>query len=215
MLQKTKSGLRVSPHNKAMPEFFLYGQTIQPIALQMTGPYELISFQLYPFVLKSFFGVSPATINDGCYDLSLIKDPDIGAFIKKISKFTDVEEKIEQICHLLDEFFNARRQSLDYKMLQVLQGIIQSKGLDDIAEIAERLKVNVRTLQRRFLAETGLTPKQFAKIIQFQSSLQQLSIKDHTQLSDIVFENGYSDQSHFIKVFKAFTGKTPGTFKVK
>ena len=75
------------------------------------------------------------------------------------------------------------------------------------------LKLNERTLERRFLNEVGLSPKQFSKIIQFQLSLEQLTLKDFTKLTDIVYENGFADQSHFIKVFKAFTGKTPKTFK--
>jgi AraC-like DNA-binding protein len=28
----------------------------------------------------------------------------------------------------------------------------------------------------------------------------------------VVYQNGYADQSHFIRVFKSFTGKTPGQF---
>src|SRR6478609_7844736 len=59
MFQKTENGLIVRPHNKVMPEIFVYGQTIQPIELEINGPYSIIVFQLYPFVLKSFFNVDP------------------------------------------------------------------------------------------------------------------------------------------------------------
>jgi len=52
-------------------------------------------------------------------------------------------------------------------------------------------------------------------IIQFQNSLTQLTIKDYTILTDVVYNNGYADQSHFIRVFKSFTGKTPKNFAKK
>ncbi|MDX2174185.1 MAG: DUF6597 domain-containing transcriptional factor [Bacteroidota bacterium] len=67
---ETKNGLLVMPHNKVMPDFFLYGQTIVPIELHMTGSYKLIVFQLHPFVLKSFFNVNPNELNDNCYDIT-------------------------------------------------------------------------------------------------------------------------------------------------
>ncbi|WP_373564673.1 helix-turn-helix domain-containing protein [Sphingobacterium sp. E70] len=72
--------------------------------------------------------------------------------------------------------------------------------------------MHIRTLERRFLRETGISAKQFAKIVQFQSSLTQLTTNDFREISEIVYTNGFSDQSHFIRVFKAFTGVTPHTF---
>jgi len=43
--------------------------------------------------------------------------------------------------------------------------------------------------------------------------MEQLTQKNFTKLTDIVYKNGYADQSHFVKVFKSFTGKTPKAFK--
>src|SRR5690606_37219052 len=91
--------------------------------------------------------------------------------------------------------------------------IIDAKGQESIGAIAEKSNLNIRTFERRFRCETGLSPKQFAKIIQFQTSMEQLTVKDYSKLTDIVYQNGFADQSHFIRVFKAFTGKTPKAFK--
>ena len=59
------------------------------------------------------------------------------------------------------------------------------------------------------VTSTYLAPKHFSKIIQFQVSLNQLQANDYSKLSDIVYDNGFADQSHFIRVIKAYTGKTP------
>jgi len=69
MFQQTENGLYVLPHDKKMPSLFLYGQTIQPVELMMEGNYNLICFQLYPFVINSFFNLKAKDINDDCYDL--------------------------------------------------------------------------------------------------------------------------------------------------
>lgn len=69
IFQQTDNGLIINPHDKTMPEIFLYGQTIAPVELKTSGAHQLIIFQLYPFVLRSFFNIVPQSINDNCYSL--------------------------------------------------------------------------------------------------------------------------------------------------
>src|ERR1700710_1111343 len=68
MYQITTDGLFVSPQNKQLPVFFLYGQTIHPIELSMQGPYRLIAFQLFPNSVGQLLEIQPKEINDGCFD---------------------------------------------------------------------------------------------------------------------------------------------------
>lgn len=213
MFQKTDNGLTVRPHNKVMPEIFLYGQTIKPIELEIWGAYVIIIFQLYPFVLRTFFEVTPQSINDNCYYLDDTMGLNIDDLTNKLLNCQTLQHRIDILSSLLLFYFEKKKQNLDFKIRQAIEVIMVSKGQDSIQSIAEKLDLNIRTFERRFLNETGLPPKQFAKIIQFQASLNQLTIKDYTKLTDIVYENGFSDQSHFIRVFKAFTGKTPKAFR--
>jgi AraC-like DNA-binding protein len=138
---------------------------------------------------------------------------DINSFTNQLQSYKKVQQKINAIADLLVLFFERQKQNLDYKIKQAIESIIRTKGQENIGLLAEKLKLNIRTFERRFVNETGLPPKQFAKIIQFQASLEQLTVADFTKLTDIVYHNGFSDQSHFIRVFKAFTGKTPKAFK--
>ena len=211
MFQDTENGLLVSPHNKQMPLLFLYGQTIKPIELVIEGTYKLIIFQLYPFVLKSFFNVTAKDINDGCYDLQQIENGN--KIIQQLTQNTKLEKRIENLSSLLLNIFKTKRETLDLQIRQTIQTIIDNKGQISIKEICNKVHITERTFERRFVKEVGISAKQFSTIIQFQLSLQQLTLKDFTKLTDIVYCNGYADQSHFIKVFKAFTGKTPKAFK--
>lgn len=61
-----------------------------------------------------------------------------------------------------------------------------------------------------FKKQVGATPKHFQRINRFNRVLHQL----HTQApkpdwSDLVFENNYFDQAHFIKEFRQFSGGSP------
>ncbi len=211
IFQDTENGLLVIPHNKQMPLLFLYGQTIKPIELVIKGKYKLIIFQLYPFVLESFFNVSAKDINDGCHDLQQLNNGE--NIIKQLAENTSCEKRIEILAAFLFDIFQTRKEMLDFQIRQAIQIIIDNKGQISIGHICNQLHITERTFERRFVKEVGIAAKQFSTIIQFQLSLQQLTLKDFTKLTDIVYKNGYADQSYFIKVFKAFTGKTPKAFK--
>jgi AraC-like DNA-binding protein len=207
----TENGLLVNPHNKQMPILFLYGQTIKPIELVLKGSYKLIVFQLHPFVLKSFFNVTAKEINDDCYDLQQLENAD--KLIQNLSQSSKCENRIEILSFFLADIFKTKKETLDLQIRQAIHTIIEKKGQNSIKEVSAKVHLTERTFERRFFNVVGLTAKQFSKIIQFQLSLEQLTVKDYTKLTDIVYANGFADQSHFIKVFKAFTGKTPLAFK--
>ena len=207
--------LVVYPHNKKMTTFFLYGQTLHPMELVFDGSYKMVVFQFYPFIIKKFFNIEPQSINDGCYDLEQSKNIETETLVKQLQTSSTSEDWVALISNFLYSIFQTKRQLLDEKLKQALQLMADNKGQQTIKDLCSKLKINERTFERRFLSETGILPKHFAKILQFQSSLEQLSVKDYNKLTDIVYENGYADQSHFIKVFKAFTGKTPQKFSKK
>ncbi len=210
MFQETENGLHVMPHNKAMPRLFLYGQTIKPIELMMEGRYRLIIFQLYPFVLKSFFEVAAKDLNDGCYDLEGREDGDVQ--VQRLLQYDEIGARITIISNYLRDIFQAKKASLDFAIRGAILRIVDSKGQMPIAQLCDELHLTERTLERRFLDVVGISAKQFSRIIQFQESLEQLTRKEYSKLADIVYAHGYADQSHFIRVFKAFTGKTPKKF---
>ncbi|WP_291100112.1 MULTISPECIES: AraC family transcriptional regulator [unclassified Empedobacter] len=212
MFQESNLTLSVLPHNKKMPTLFLYGQTITPITLEINSPYQIIIFQFYPFVLRAFWDITPESINDNCYFLDNSSNQSHHKLVENLINAKSIEERIHLISNLLIDYFEKKKVNLDLSIRNAIVKIITEKGQIQINSIAQSESLNIRTFERRFLKETGLSAKQFSKIIQFQSSLQQLTAKDYKKLTDIVYENGFSDQSHFIRVFKAFTGKTPKKF---
>jgi AraC-like DNA-binding protein len=89
---------------------------------------------------------------------------------------------------------------------------MQFKGCVSLFKIQTDLNLSERTFERRFEQQVGLSPRLLASISQFQTSLQQLKEGKFTKLSDIAYDNGYADQSHFIRSFKKFTNLSPLQF---
>jgi AraC-like DNA-binding protein len=90
--------------------------------------------------------------------------------------------------------------------------INQTQGQINAASLSEKLCVTTKTLERKFAALVGKTPKQFIKIVRFQNIINAFSIKNSNTLTEIAYSNGYFDQAHFIKDFKTFSGYTPKDF---
>lgn len=212
MYFESEKGLLVSPHDKQMPAFFIYGQTLEPLQLVFDTSFRMIVFQFYPFILRSFFGIDPKSINDNCYNLLELQDPAILATVARLEKGAPDAQWTAAITDYLLTVFAEKQQRLDSDIRNGIVMITENRGQVAIADMCEKIGVNQRTFERRFAIETGLLPKQFAQIIQFYASLEQITGKDYDKLTDIVYENGFSDQSHFIKVFKAYTGMTPKAF---
>jgi AraC-like DNA-binding protein len=66
-----------------------------------------------------------------------------------------------------------------------------------------------RSLERKFRQHIGISPKLFSRINRFQEAFRLLKNNNYIKLSDIAFDAGYTDQSHFIREFKEFTGFAP------
>jgi AraC-like DNA-binding protein len=69
-----------------------------------------------------------------------------------------------------------------------------------------------RTFERMFEREIGISPVLFRRISQFSKAFRQVNERTLPDLSTITYRNGYTDQSHFIRAFKEFTGFTPSAY---
>ncbi|MCD7866045.1 MAG: AraC family transcriptional regulator, partial [Clostridiales bacterium] len=79
----------------------------------------------------------------------------------------------------------------------------------NIAEIAKTMRYSQKYMDRVFRAETGLTMKKYASIIQIQTAIRYLQ---EGRIDDVYEGLGYYDQSYFIREFKKNTSVTPGQF---
>ena len=80
------------------------------------------------------------------------------------------------------------------------------QGEPSLAQLADRLHLSTRTLQRR-LAHYQLSFQQLLDDVRQQ--LCQQYLQQHVSLSDIAQLIGYSDQSAFTRAYKRWTGTTP------
>jgi AraC-like DNA-binding protein len=70
---------------------------------------------------------------------------------------------------------------------------------------------------RRFIAlfrrAVGLTPKVYCRVLRFQKVLKQVAAEPSASLVDLAIDSGYSDQPHFTREFRGFTGMSPEQYR--
>lgn len=201
------------PGNKKLSDFYLYGQTIEPIILSTKGPFKLYCMRLFPFTARILLGVDAKVLNDDCYDLRLVANINTDETVEKLFRTEDENKILEILADYFNELLQEASVNPDYRIKLAINLILKTSGTVSIKELRTRLSVAERTLERQFVKEIGVTPKQFAKIIQFSSSMKQLTEADYVNLTDVSYDSGFADQSHFIRSFKRYTGKTPKEFQ--
>lgn len=79
-----------------------------------------------------------------------------------------------------------------------------------VAAVADQCGMTARRFGRRFRAETGMTPKLFARVRRFQRLLAALpQAGEEPSWAGMAVRYGYYDQAHLIHDFRAFTATTP------
>jgi len=86
---------------------------------------------------------------------------------------------------------------------------IHSDAAFPLSNLSRDLFFSPRHLRRVFSLNTGVPLKAYQQIIRFSHCIQQLEQRKDLRIQDVAFQNGFSDQTHFNKEFKLFTGLTP------
>ncbi|TGL87171.1 AraC family transcriptional regulator [Leptospira congkakensis] len=202
----------VGSESKVMDPVFVYGQTIEPIRIQMEGPFFFVMIQLFPAVVEESLGIPVVELTNSCFTIpqsDWISEPNFKLSREKFSSSLAIDALMTFIMKKGSKF------RPDPILHLCIEEILEEKGNCEIGKLSKKLGLSERTLQRRFQNYVGLTPKQFSSIIRFQSSLNELNGEAKSKLTDIAYVSGYADQSHFIRQFKSFTKQKPFRFREK
>ncbi|WP_108929843.1 helix-turn-helix domain-containing protein [Leptospira johnsonii] len=114
-----------------------------------------------------------------------------------LSDFEGFSQKIsELLVSRIDSNFDDRKQRL-------FQLIYDSNGTMPVKLMADKVFWSSRQINRYFKQKFGLSLKEYCKVIRFKSSLS------HIKLGKLFPELDFSDQSHFIREIKKYSGTNP------
>ena len=113
------------------------------------------------------------------------------------------------------EFLGAQEKEVSHTIARVQQYINASLHQEMSREdIAEHVYLNPAYLSRLFRKETGLSLTDYTASLRIQKAKLELLDTNH-RVSDVAMSVGYSNFSHFTKLFKKTTGLTPQEYRKK
>jgi AraC-like DNA-binding protein len=97
------------------------------------------------------------------------------------------------------------------ELKQIIQDQIDSNV--NLTEISRSLDINPSYLSREFSKHfNNLSFGEYIRKLRIEKAIE-LMQQDKYSLTEVAYLTGFSDQSHFTRIFKAHTGKSPSAYK--
>lgn len=194
------------------PRALVLGQTIEPFYIEPTGYVNTFAVRFYPYGFANLITTPIKNLANKETRIGLLFEEKTAEELEqKIIQAKDTKERIEIIeTFLLKKFKN--KGTIDSIVKSTVDTILSTKGNTSINAILKETLSKRRQLERKFVKQIGISPKQLSKVIRLQTALKLLLNKQTENLTQIAYESEYYDQAHFNRDFKEFTGINPKEF---
>lgn len=188
------------------PQFAVSGQVNFPATLQSTDDTEMIVVVFKPHAAM-LFDIPVSAFYNSEIDGYGLGDSCLNDLARRVLDADSAEDGIDTIERWLVLRLNERR-TYDFKRIGASLDMLFADCRTTVRDMAEAACLGKRQFERVFFNSVGMMPKEYARIARFQKSLwlMQLGKRDYM---DIAFNSGYSDQSHFIRECREYSGLTP------
>lgn len=127
--------------------------------------------------------------------------------LKKFFECGSIEEKRAFIGEYVEEVLT--RIETPEVLHRTLDYIHKIRGKSTVKNLTTNVGVHYKWLERSFIQYIGLLPKEYIQLQRFIHAYLDLVGNEDVDLMRIAISSGYYDSNHFLKDFKAYTGKTP------
>lgn len=157
-----------------------------------------------------FLNIPIHQLNNKVVDAKEVFGDEILELREQILKGDNALEKFKSVEDWLTHQFDTNKIPNSDILHILLQ--LKEKPVTESSKIIKSFNNTQKHLISQFKTHFGLTPKVFHRIFRFNEILKKIQNKEQLVWSQIAYEFGYSDQSHFIKEFKEFSGFNPQEF---
>jgi AraC-like DNA-binding protein len=179
----------------------------------VTGPMRAWGIGLLPLGWARLIHADAAGYADRFVDGET--DPNFAGFAPLLNGIFGVAPDPAAEAERIDAFMLAllaqRPPNEDEARIRAAHGALLDSGIGAVGELAERLAISSRSLERLSLKAFGFSPKLLLRRQRFLRSLAQFMLDPSlTWISTLDFH--YVDQAHFVRDFRRFMGMSPSKY---
>jgi len=185
------------------------GQLDAPLALRPSGAIAVLGVRFRPDGAARFMTAPQDELRGSTLEVATVS-PALAAAARAVRDSAPTPAAaVPTIDRLLTNAIVGREP--DRRVAFVVDAIVRRGGSFAIDAAAAATGLSRRQLERLFMRDVGLPPKQLARIVRFQRALRILeSDSDQPRGIHAAHASGYADQAHFIRDFRALAGCPPG-----
>lgn len=192
-------------------EIFIVTPFTSSIVFEMTGPVTYFGIR---FRLLGHHGIITAPIGEwnksehGSTPVDLLSSDVLNQLREGVTQTTGFQSRCEYVsCVILGAI---QHREIDSRLARYIRycyhNVHSNINLSD--KQCANFGLSARQLRRLTHQYLGLSPKDFSKVLRFQTTLKMMNC----DVPKNVWTNSYYDQSHFIREFKSMSGVTPSDF---
>ncbi|MDB5201269.1 MAG: hypothetical protein JWQ27_678 [Ferruginibacter sp.] len=191
-----------------LPTCFINGFSTKPIQTELPERQLFFGIVFQPHAIRQVFKIKGYELANKIIDLQLIL-PGFRFLCEQFAEQLSFPQRIRILLGWLGQF-SPETDNRAQLMNQFLQA--ENQQLATVNVWAKTLCYSPRHLSRKISELTGLNAED---ILLYKKYLHTVSLMHDPKLSltQIAYRSGFTDQSHFIRTFKSFTGITPGTYQ--
>lgn len=172
---------------------------------------ETVGVRFTPVGLSPLCPFPQARLADRLVSVATLKAPLLDRLTRGVLAADSVDDALGVLGRGLSSAY-AHRPAVDPRVLAAVARITESHGTASMAAITRDGGLSSRSLERRFQAAVGLSPKRLARLVRFRRAVSALDADPARDGAGVALDHGYYDQAHFIAEFRAFAGSAPRRF---
>jgi AraC-like DNA-binding protein len=181
-----------------------------PAVITHDGRQSGIQLQVHPHAARALFGMPAGELAGIDGDADAVLGRVALRILERLRAATTWPERFA----VLDQELGAvvardERPGAPTAVVNAWKLLRRSNGALPIGALADAVGYSDRHLSTLFDAEIGLSPKIAARIIRFDRARRAVQASERGRLGVIAADHGYSDQSHLVRDFVSFTGRSP------
>jgi len=196
------------------PDYLLIGLYTRPYDVQFRSNVKVFGIRFKPEAIYSIFGIPAAEIHHNFIDAESVSCKLFKEFCSRLREL----ELVSRMISLTEDFLIKRigSQNLNLHYIEKAVEIIRKSNCKlSVNQLADKVHISTRQLEREFKYKLGMSPKSYMRIARLNEVNRRILNGERVDLTELSFSSGYSDQSHFIREFKNFTGESPKIFLSK
>jgi AraC-like DNA-binding protein len=188
----------------------LYGHQNDFYDIKLTGKLSVFSIVFHPQGLMQFFKFPLHEICNQNVPLQHLCGQAGRDLEEKMGEATTFHQRVNIVETYLQNLLKTNFADFEFRRINhIVELIKRTCGNINISQMASEACLCRKQFERIFAEYVGIRPKQYLKIIRFQFAIFQKQQNTNLNMTELSYESGYYDQSHFINDFKSMCGLTP------